>query len=146
MTIDDHILSEVKSMLGGITGLTVLSSMPTAVQPSLPYAFCWLGGEEVISSESGESVSAMISRRISIEIGVRGSSGSDQLNEARNALKQSIAYVFDTLALAAYSDDEYTVDQFLTEWNGASGIYDTEADRGRFGITISVEYYRTLTN
>lgn len=142
MTLDDHILDEVKDILSNVSGLTIVSSRVANERPTAPSVHVYMIGET--QHGGAEGTTREVHTELLLEVRVEGDTSEDALNRARNETKEAIEHALQSYEMAAYVGARYTADRFTIELGDASGLFDDKDERALFIMRITINYYKEL--
>lgn len=142
MTLDDHILDEVKDILSNVAGLTVVSSRTANERPQAPSVHVYMIGET--TQGGAESTTRDVRTELMLEVYVEGDTSEDALNRARNETKEAVEHALQSYEIAAYDGARYAADKFTIELGDASGLFDDKDQRALFIMRITINYYKEL--
>lgn len=134
-TKHEHLKNEIADVLSTVTGLTVVSSMVRDQEPERPY---------VRSRSIGWKKDGLIAETtVFITVYIEHEGGVEGLEEERNRLDNLIEKAFDLHTITDYTDADFSCEEYIHEYSGASGVYDENGNRAAFTATINVKYVQT---
>lgn len=141
-TKHDHLKDEICDILASVSGLTVVRSMTSGQEPARPFARPRFVGWQT-GRVNGEAVTVEKSAMIMIEVFISHAGGEEGIEEERNRLDNLLEHAFDVYQIASYADAAYECSNYMSDYKGASGVFDQNQNAATFVATVEVKYFQT---